>query len=315
MTVTKSLDLLVRAMRLETPGVMSVELTAADGADLPSYEPGAHVDLYLGDGIVRQYSLASDPGNLEFYRLGIRMLPGGQASGYVRGRLRVGDVIKASWPRNNFPLVAAPSYVFIAGGIGITPLLPMMRAASEKKANWSLLYCNRRRGDAPFLSEIRSLGGAVSLHSTEAGTRLDVGKHLAEVRQDTLVYCCGPESLMNAVENATREWPSESVRFEWFTPKKRPEEEFKEGFEIVCEKSGVTLMVPPDRSVLEVLSAAGIEVTSSCEQGICGSCEVRVVAGEVDHRDSILSEAERNAGRTMMVCVSRAKGTQLTLDI
>jgi ferredoxin-NADP reductase len=302
-------------MTWEAPGVMSLELVAPDGTELPPFEPGAHVDLHLPGGIMRQYSLCGDPADRTRYRVGIRSVSGGLSSQHVHRKLRPGETVGVSAPRNNFPLVDAQRYLFVAGGIGITPMIPMMREASAQGKPWTLLYCNKRDADAPFLNEIKSLGGEISLHSTEAGTRLDVTKQLSDVRKDTVVYCCGPEGLMTAVEEATSGWPEDTVHFEWFAPRKRPEDEVAGSFEVVCEASGVTLTVPPEKSVLAVLNDAGIEVPSSCTQGICGTCEVRVIDGEVDHRDSILSSAERAANQTMMTCVSRARGARLVLDI
>jgi ferredoxin-NADP reductase len=237
------------------------------------------------------------------------------SSTYVHRKLRPGDLLSVSGPRNNFPLVDAKHYTFVAGGIGVTPFIPMMRKASAKGRPWTLLYCNRRNEDAPFLAEIKNLGGEISLHSSEAGTRLDVARRLNKVEPDAVVYCCGPERLMVAVEDATTGWPHGSVHFEWFVPRARPAGEVSGAFEIVCKRSGVTLTVPPEKSILEVLGEAGIEVPCSCTQGICGTCEVRVVSGAVDHRDSILSSAERAANQMMMICVSRAKSARLVLDI
>ncbi len=311
----ETLQVRLRALTWEAPGVLSLELTAPDGGGLPPFEPGAHVDLKLPDGTLRQYSLCGDPNDTSHYRVGIRAISGGQSSSYVHRKLRPGDLLTVSTPRNNFPLVTAKRYIFVAGGIGITPFIPMMRELSAKGRPWTLLYCNRRTDDAPFLTEIRSLGGELSLHSSEAGTRLDVAQRFATVEQDAVIYCCGPERLMLALEEATKAWPPDSVHFEWFAPRSRPLDEASGSFEVVCEASGMTLSVPPDKSVLEVLNEAGIEVPCSCQQGICGTCEVRVLAGEVDHRDSILSSAERDANTTMMTCVSRARGPRLVLDI
>ncbi len=312
---TETLQVRLRALRWEAPGVLSLELTAPDGGDLPPFEPGAHIDIKLPDGTLRQYSLCGDPNDLSHYRVGIRAISGGQSSSYVHRKLRPGDLLTVSTPRNNFPLVAAKRYIFVAGGIGITPFIPMMRALSAEGRPWTLLYCNRRTEDAPFLKEIESLGGEMSLHSSEAGTRLDVAQRFATVEDDAVIYCCGPERLMLAVEEATQDWPSGSVHFEWFAPRSRPLDEGSGGFEVVCEASGITVSVSPDKSILEALNDAGIEVPCSCQQGICGTCEVRVLSGEVDHRDSILSSAEREANETMMTCVSRAKGSRLILDI
>jgi ferredoxin-NADP reductase len=303
-------------MRWEASGVMSLELSAVDGALLPSFEPGAHVDLRLPDGTLRQYSLCGDPTDRSHYRLGIRAVGGGLSSTFVHRKLRPGELVIVSAPRNNFPLEDAERYVFVAGGIGVTPLIPMMRQASAQRRPWTLLYCNKRDSDAPFLDEIRALGGNISLHSSEAGTRLDVKVQLAAVKTGAMIYCCGPERLMTAVEEATAAWPQDAVRFEWFAPRSQATEGASGSFEVVCNVSGLTLTVPEDRTVLDVLNDAGIEVPCSCQQGICGTCETRVVSGEVDHRDSILSSAERAANQTMMTCVSRAKaGSRLVLDI
>jgi ferredoxin-NADP reductase len=309
------LEVLVRGMRHEVRGVLSLELAAPGGGSLPPFEPGAHIDLHLPGGVVRQYSLYGDPVEASCYRIAIRAVSGGVASGFIHRRLRPGETVTVSAPRNNFPLVRADRYLFVAGGIGITPLLPMMRAADAAGRPWTLLYCNKSDGDAPFLGEIAKLAGTVSLHSSKAGTRLDVAKTLAMPRPGTAVYCCGPESLMLAVEAATPEWPVDSVHFEWFTPRSRSDAGAGGSFEVVCERSGLTLEVPPEKSIIAVLNDAGVDVPCSCTQGVCGTCEVRVLSGEVDHRDSILSAAERAAGETMMTCVSRAKGARLILDI
>jgi tetrachlorobenzoquinone reductase len=311
-----SLQVRVRAMRWETSGVLSLELSAVDGALLPRFEPGAHVDLRLPDGTLRQYSLCGDPSDRSHYRLGIRAVGGGLSSTFVHRKLRPGELVTVSAPRNNFPLEDAERYIFVAGGLGVTPLIPMMRQASAHGRPWTLLYCNKRDSDAPFLDEIRALGGAISLHSSEAGTRLDVKAQLAAAQPGAMIYCCGPEGLMTAVEEATAAWPQDAVRFEWFAPRSRADEGASGSFEVVCNVSGLTLTVPEDRTVLDILNDAGIEVPCSCQQGICGTCETRIVSGEVDHRDSILSSAERAANQTMMTCVSRAKaGSRLVLDI
>lgn len=313
--VPETREVIVRALRYEAPGVLSLELVPTNGKPLPPFEPGAHIDLHLPGNIMRQYSLCGDPNDTSRYRVGIRSVSDGLSSQFVHRKLRPGEVIKVSAPRNNFPLIDADRYLFVAGGIGVTPLIPMMQAASARNKPWTLLYCNKRDTDAPFLDEIRALGGTLSLHSSEAGTRLDVQQRLGQVEENTVVYCCGPERLMTAVEEATAAWPADTVRFEWFTPRSRPADEVSGSFEVVCEQSGLTVTVPPEKSVLEALNDAGIPVPCSCQQGICGTCEVRVIDGEVDHRDSILSSSERAANQTMMTCVSRAKGARLVLDI
>lgn len=310
----QTLQVRLRSMVWEAPEVVSLDLVRVDRAPLLQFEPGAHVDIYLPDGAIRQYSLCSDPSDTSHYRIAVRNV-GGISSHFVHRKVRPGDLLTISAPRNNFPLVDAANYIFIAGGIGITPLMPMIWEVTAKRRNWTLRYCHRLGQDAPFLAEIAKSAGEILLHSTESGTRLDVAAELHAVRENTHVYCCGPESLMAGVEEATRHWPEGSVHFEWFTPRSNMLEGGTNSFEVACDASGLTLQVPPDKTILTVLNEAGIHVPCSCQQGICGTCEVRVLAGEVEHRDSILSSAERAANTIMMTCVSRARGPRLVLDI
>jgi ferredoxin-NADP reductase len=210
----------------------------------------------------------------------------------------------------------APRYLFIAGGIGITPLLPMIRAAAGRGTDWALHYCVRSAAAAPFLGELLALShGRVEVHAADEGRKLTVDALLAATPADVLIYCCGPQRLMEAVSAAAQ--PTHDVRFEWFTPRTETvrQDAADDSFEVVCARSGVTVTVPPGTSVLEALDAAGVPVDSSCEQGICGTCETTVLEGEPDHRDSVLSDTERAAGKTMMLCVSRARSARLVLDV
>jgi ferredoxin-NADP reductase len=304
----------VKRMTWEAPGVVSIELVAPDGSALPAWEPGAHIDLHLPGAAVRQYSLCGDPALRDSWRVAVREVAGGRVSGLVHKALRPGALIEAEGPRNNFPLVPSPRYLFIAGGIGITPILPMLRAAKLAGARATLLFCARSAAEAPFLDEARAFAKVVT-HCGDDGTRLDVAARLETPEAATLVYCCGPERLMTAVEQATSAWPEGSIRFEWFAPRSRPEGEGADAFEVVCAQSGLTLKVAPGVSVLQALRDAGLNRPWSCEQGVCGTCECRVLEGEVEHRDSILSAAERAANDVMMTCGSRAKGARLVLDI
>lgn len=299
------MELRLRSMTWEAPGVISLELVSPTGAPLPRFTPGAHLDLRLPDGAERQYSLCGDPADRSRYRIAVREIEGGRVSRAVHA-LRPGVLLAVGEPRNNFPLEPAARYLFIAGGIGITPLLPMMRAAT---APWTLLFCVRGEGDAPFLAEARALGGEVHVHDSLAGTRLDVAAQLAGLAPGTLIYCCGPQALMEAVEAVAPQ-----ARFEWFAA--RQQQHAQAGaFELVCAASGLTLTVPADKSILAILTEAGVDVPRSCEQGVCGTCECRIVEGTADHRDSILSAAERAENSVMMTCVSRSAGPRLVLDI
>lgn len=309
------IDVRVKTITWEAPGVLSLTLVARDGSTLAAFDPGSHIDLHLPGGTVRQYSLCGDMNNVQSYRIAVREIEGGRATSLLHKDVRPGTVFPISEPRNNFALTPASQYLFIAGGIGITPLLPMMRAATASKSKWTLLYCVRNRESAIFLDEISSLDGEVAVFASEEGSRLDIAAHLSRIVPSALIYCCGPQRLMDAVADATAHWPPGSTRFEWFAARTRPEDEVSGGFEVVCARSGITLPVPPDSSILGVLLAAGIDIPRSCEQGVCGTCEARVLEGTVDHRDSILSAAEQAANETMMTCVSRSLGPRLVLDI
>jgi ferredoxin-NADP reductase len=304
----------VKRMAWEAPGVVSVDLVAPDGGALAPWEAGAHIDLHLPAAPVRQYSLCGDPDDQSAWRIAVREVPGGHVSGLIHKALRPGAMVEAGGPRNSFPLTPSPSYLFIAGGIGITPILPMLRAAKRAGAQATLLLCTRRAADAAFLDTARNLCKVV-LHCSAEGTRLDVTARLATVPSDTLLYCCGPEPLMTAVEAAAAHWPDGSLRFEWFAPKARPAGEGADAFDVVCARSARTIRVEAGTSVLSALRGAGFDLPSSCEQGVCGTCECRVLEGEIEHRDSILSASERAANAAMMTCVSRAKGARLVLDI
>ncbi len=314
-TAADLIDVRIRRMGFEAEGVISLELSAIDGADLPAFEPGAHIDLHLEDGTLRQYSLCGDPAARKTYLVAVRELAAGRASRQIHRTLRPGAPLRISRPRNNFAFMASRRYLFIAGGIGITPLLPMLRAAKAAGAGATLLYCVRSLDQAPFLDEARACGSEVRVYESKAGTRLDIAGRLADIAPDTMIYCCGPERLMTAVEQAASHWPEGKVRFEWFAPRARPEDEISGGFRVVCARAGIAIEVSPEQSILQALTEAGIDIPSSCEQGVCGTCEARVLEGEVDHRDSILSATERAGNTIMMTCVSRSRGGALVLDL
>jgi Flavodoxin reductases (ferredoxin-NADPH reductases) family 1 len=308
--------LLVKALAVErvSPSVVSIDLAPADESQsLPAYEPGAHIDIRLPNDVVRQYSLCGD-GTSGGWKIAVKAVPGGAASSFIHRSVVPGTVLAASLPRNNFPLLPAPNYVFVAGGIGITPLLPMLTAAAGAGASFELHYCIGDPAEDLFTSARAAFGDATSTYVKQAGSRFDPRATLGAVRPGTLVYCCGPASLMDAVGEAMAAWPEGTLHREWFAAQAQPTGQ-DHPFELVCRRSGKTLVVPADKSVLQVLGEAGIDVPRSCEIGVCSSCEVPVVEGEVDHRDSILSPQERAEGRTMFCCVSRARGNRLVLDL
>jgi ferredoxin-NADP reductase len=294
-----------------TPAEGVVELRL-EGERLPSWQPGAHVDLVLPSGLVRQYSLCGDPADSGAYTIATRLVAeeqGGRGgSREVHERLHPGAEVEIRGPRNRFPLAAAPSYVFVAGGIGITPLLPMVRAAEAAGADWRLVYGGRSRATMPYLAEVERLGGdRVTVAAEDESGRPDLA-FLAQLPPETAVYCCGPDGLMAAVAAAMPE--GREPRLERFTASAPAG---GSAFEVELRRSGRTVTVPADRSVLAAVREELPDVAYSCRQGFCGSCRQRVLAGEVDHRDELLTDAERKD--SMLICVSRSAGGRLVLDL
>ena len=303
-------ELLVCRKETVAAGVVALTLRDPGGAPVPGWEPGAHVDLVLGDDLVRQYSLCGDPADRAALRLAVLREPDGRGgSAYVHDRLREGDRVRISLPRNNFPLVEAARYLFVAGGVGITPILPMVAALDAAGADWRLVYGGRSRASMAFRDELAGYGERVSVRPQDETGLLDLDALLSEPDPELAVYCCGPEPLLAAVEARLPPGRPHVERFAGTA--------IAEGaaFEVVLARSGRTLTVPADRSVLATVEAAGVAVLSSCREGTCGTCETEVLEGTPDHRDVLLTEEERAAGETMMICVSRSGGGRLVLDL
>ncbi|GAA3941269.1 PDR/VanB family oxidoreductase [Actinomadura viridis] len=298
-------------------GVVVLELAAPDGRALPDWAPGAHVELVLGNGLTRQYSLCGDPRLNTVWRLGVlREADSRGGSAYVHDALRVGDEVRVRGPRNNFVLAAAPRYVFVAGGIGITPILPMLADAQRRGADWRLCYGGRTRDSMAFLDELAGYGDRVSVFPQDVSGPLDLDAILDTAPADgALVYCCGPEGLLDAVTRRAASWPPDTLRVERFRNRTPAEPARDAPFEVVCEMSGVTLLVEPGQTIVDVAEEAGIGVMYSCAEGTCGTCETPVLDGPVDHRDAYLTGEQRAAGDRMMICVSRGAGPRLVLDL
>jgi len=317
---TRLLDLRVTRMEWAATDILEVELRAPDGADLPAYAPGAHLDLKLPNGLVRSYSIKGDPDKRDRFVVGVGLDAASRGgSSYVHRTLRVGDVLPVEGPRNHFPLVEdAPRTVLVAGGIGVTPMVCMARRLAQIGRDCVFHYAVRSRDRAAFLDELHRLGIDLRLHvDAEAGGPLDIAAALEGHPEGTHVYCCGPAGMMQAFEAATQGWPEDNIHVEYFTPKMiAPSDEGAEiPFTVECRRSGTSVEVMPGTSITEALRGAGILVNTSCEDGICGTCETRVIEGVPDHRDSVLTKKEQEAGKTMMICVSRCKGTRLVLDL
>jgi ferredoxin-NADP reductase len=309
-------DVRVEGKEEVADGVVALTLRQIADSPLPRWSPGAHVDLILDGAPTRQYSLCGDPADHHLWRLGIlRDAQGGGGSRFVHDRLQAGDTVRVRGPRNNFELAASPRYLFIAGGIGITPILPMIASASAAGADWRLLYGGRYRASMAFLGELARYGSRVTVAPQDETGLLDLDSLLGVPQPDTLVYCCGPEPLLAAVESRCADWPPRSLRVERFSARPLTAPVRAEAFEVELMASERTLTIPPDRSILDVVEEAGIGVLSSCAEGTCGTCETAVLGGVPDHRDSVLTEEERAAGDCMMICVSRSCTERLVLDL
>ncbi|WP_330291572.1 PDR/VanB family oxidoreductase [Streptomyces sp. NBC_00576] len=312
---SRALRLTVAAHEAVADGVVQLRL---EGRELPGWAPGAHLDLVLPSGLVRQYSLCGDPADTSSYTVATRLVPDGRGgSREVHEELRAGMTVEVRGPRNRFPLTPAPAYVFVAGGIGITPILPMLRAVDAQPGlEWRLLYGGRSRASMPYLPEIEKLGAGTDRVTVVAEDEdglpdLDAlfAGVAAELPEGTAVHCCGPEALMAAVEARTPE--GAVLRTERFTP--RTATGGDRSFEVELRRSGRTLTVAADSTVLAAVRAELPDTAYSCQQGFCGTCQQRVLAGEVDHRDELLTDAER--AYSMLICVSRARRGPLVLDL
>jgi ferredoxin-NADP reductase len=314
------LDLVVEKKEALAEGVVQLTLRSADGADLPEWTPGAHVDLVLTDEITRQYSLCGDPAERSVLQVAVlREQTGRGGSAYVHDTLTEGDTVAVRGPRNHFPLVAADRYVFIAGGIGITPILPMIAHVEAAGAEWQLVYGGRTRASMAFRDRLEERHpGKVTVHPMDEVGLLDLPAILAApgaTAVEVAVYCCGPEALLAAVEQECTRWPHGALHVERFAPKAGATAGARTSFEVELALTGTTLTVPPDRSILEVVEAAGVQVLSSCQEGTCGTCETGVLDGRPDHRDSVLTDDEQAANDAMMICVSRSCSARLVLEL
>ncbi|WP_326727544.1 PDR/VanB family oxidoreductase [Streptomyces phaeochromogenes] len=308
-------ELVVERRDLAAEGVLALTLRHPLGEELPAWEPGAHIDVVLGPDLERQYSLCGDPADRHSWRVAVLREPDGRGgSAHVHGQLEAGDKVRVRGPRNHFALQPSPRYRFVAGGIGITPILPMLAEAEAAGAEWTLLYGGRTRNSMAFAEELSLYGDKVRFAPQDESGLLDLAAELGTPQSDTLVYCCGPGPLLDAVEERCAEWPKGSLHVERFQPKVQETGADTE-FEVVLERSGHTLTVPADVSVLDTVRSAGVEVLFSCTEGTCGTCETDVLEGTPDHRDSVLTDEEREAGETMLICVSRCRGKRLVLDL
>jgi ferredoxin-NADP reductase len=314
-TVDREPRLVVHNVRVEARDVASLWLTRPNGGPLPRWQPGAHLDLVLPSGRVRQYSLCGDPARRDGYRIAVRRIADGAGGSREVHELRPGTVLEVRGPRSGFPLVRAPRYLFLAGGIGITPILPMLRAVAATDSDWRFVYTGRDRGSMPFLHEITELDPSrLVIRADDEHGGPPTGAWLLEHApgSGTTGYLCGPPPMLTAVRAELADGPNRvtALHVERFAAPRvlggRP-------FVVELARTGGELAVPADRSVLDVVARRLPGVSYSCRQGFCGTCRTSVLGGAVDHRDRALTEAERQ--REMTICVSRAEGERLVLDL
>ncbi|HWE89120.1 MAG TPA: PDR/VanB family oxidoreductase [Pseudonocardiaceae bacterium] len=317
--VDRELRLVVAQRRVEAEGVVSLTLAAAAGGELPRWQPGCHLDLHLASGLRRQYSLCGDPADRKHYRIAVRRLDAaGGGSREVHDVLTEGSPITVRGPRNAFPLVLTGPTLFLAGGIGITPILPMAREAARRGVDWRVVYTGRSRDSMPFQDELAQLAEMSGNHPDRVLVRPndefgipDPAWLLADAPRGGAVYVCGPRRMLTGVRETFADCAATALHYERFSP---PPVVDGTPFELELARSGTVLAVPADRPALDVLIDARPDVAYSCRQGFCGTCKVRVLAGEADHRDRRLTDDQRAAG-DMLICVSRAHGDRLVLDL
>lgn len=317
---TTNIDVVVESITKQADNVISLAMRRVDGFPFDPWDPGSHIDVHLQDDLVRQYSLCSSPENHDTLNVAVLKEPHSRGgSSFVHESLEVGSTFQISHPRNNFPLVKSRKYLFIAGGIGITPILPMLEIAEREGKEWRLVYLGKNRQSMAFSEDLISRYGdaKVTLFPSEENGRFDLAGLLSLPRAHMLIYACGPAYLLNDIEGYSMGWPPGVLHMERFSAEGLDSGGSSEPFEVELKKSQKVVSVTADETVLDALESVGVRVLSSCKSGLCGTCETRVLSGEIDHRDAVLTLSDRDAGDVMMVCVSRAAAgcSRITLDI
>jgi ferredoxin-NADP reductase len=311
------IEVRLTAIRYAARDTNLYEFRRPDGGPLPAYEPGAHVDMHLPNGLLRNYSLVVAKPEAGVYTFGIKRDPASRGgSRYIHDELRVGKTLTIGAPRNNFPLHEDAAHtVLLAGGIGITPIWCMVQRLTALGRSWSLHYSCRSRTDMAFLEALEAMTGPnFHFDDENAGKFLDVAGIVAAAAKDAHLYCCGPTPMLKAFEAATADWPRAQIHVEYFTPKQQ-EPARRGGFTVELARSGQEFFIPEGHSILQVLLDEGVDVDYSCELGICGACEQRVISGVPEHRDSILTEEEQAENKRVMICCAGCKSDRLVLDL
>jgi len=311
----------VRRISYEAENINSYELVLPEGGDLAPFTAGSHIDLHLPNGMIRSYSLVNEQSERHRYVIAVnRDASSRGGSSFVHDTIKAGDIVTISAPRNNFALHEEAEYsVLIAGGIGITPLMSMIRRLETLARPWKLFYAARTRRAAAFLAEFDAIRpeARLNLHvdfdDERAGRMFDLAAIVANAPAHAHLYCCGPVPMLEAFEKATAGRPTGHVHVEYFQAKEAPA--LDGGFEVRLARSNRTITVEPGKRILDALLDAGVSANYSCSEGVCGTCETRVIEGIPDHRDQFLSPEERAANKTIMICCSGSKSGTLVLDL
>jgi ferredoxin-NADP reductase len=310
--------LVTRSVRQEADGVRSFRFERPCGSPLDPWSPGAHLEFTLPSGLVRHYSLCGDPEDRSGYVVAVLEQPDGRGGSLeFHEHVTPGAALSVRGPRNHFPLVEADSYLFIAGGIGITPILPMVRAVAKSGKEFRVLYGGRALTSMAFCDEVRGYGAVAALVPEDTAGRIDIAGELAKCPVGTQVYCCGPEPLLRAVEAAcSGDSRLGGLHFERFgSAAPTPVVSGGRSFEVELARTGVTIVVDEQSSILDRVLDVAPDQPWACREGYCGTCETKVIAGEPEHADDILSADERASNTVMMICVGRSRTPRLVLDI
>ena len=310
------LNLRIKSAVWEAPNITSYELRPTNSSELPAFSAGSHIDITLPNGMVRSYSLLNSQSERHRYVIAVqrdRESRGG--SKWIHQNFRPGEILSVNEPRNNFKLdETAEKSLFIAGGIGITPILSMIERLETIGSDWQLIFCARTRASAPFLGLLEGNQRVRINFDREPGAEiLDIPAVVQASSVNTHLYCCGPTTMLDAFEQAAKDRSKDTVHVEYFTAKEPPATEG--GFTVVLAKTGREIAIPAGKTILDALKDEGLDLPYSCTEGICGTCETKVLEGVPDHRDRILTDAEKAANKTMMICCSGSKSERLLLDL
>jgi ferredoxin-NADP reductase len=315
---TRALRVADRQVVAHDENVVALTFAAIDGEPLPRWRPGCHIDVHLPSGLIRQYSLCGDPEAADVYRIAVRGIPDGGGGSLEMHGLRIGDTVTTQGPRNAFALTV-PGYGsptqrfrFIAGGIGITPILPMLGLADRLGVEWTMVYTGRSRDSLPFIDELARYGNRIEIRTDDADGLPTAAELLGDCPAATAVYACGPAPMLTAIRSSLSGRDDVELHFERFSA---PPVVDGEEFTVTVASTGQTVRVAADETLLAALNRVGVHAPYSCRQGFCGTCRTRVLSGAVDHRDTLLTDPER-ANQMMLICISRATGgSGLTLDL